>query len=189
MFLPVINVNGGTPVDWWGVARAAISTRGSLISQSFWLVATYYFNMLTTVLLARSTWPEEIEWWLIWSLACIPRSFHTSCMISAVKWVPRSELTLKGSPHLEKMWFINRQAVVSAVSLGAGRHSPLCEFANHGEEVFITPCWPWQGSYPVYLEVRPWKGHSFPLQWCSVVWICRLELATPQLYFVGCSQL
>ncbi len=44
-------------------------------------------------------------------------------MMSAVKWVPRSELTLKGSPNLEKMWFINRQAVVSAVSLGAGRHS------------------------------------------------------------------
>ncbi len=44
-------------------------------------------------------------------------------MISAVKWVPRSELTLKGSPNLEKIWFINRQAVVSAVSLGAGRHS------------------------------------------------------------------
>ncbi len=43
--------------------------------------------------------------------------------MSAVKWVPRSELTLKGSPNLEKMWFINRQAVVSAVSLGAGRHS------------------------------------------------------------------
>ncbi len=34
-----------------------------------------------------------------------------------------SELTLKGSPNLEKMGFINRQAVVSAVSLGAGRHS------------------------------------------------------------------
>ncbi len=30
---------------------------------------------------------------------------------------------LTGSPNLEKMWFINRQAVVSAVSLGAGRHS------------------------------------------------------------------
>ncbi len=44
-------------------------------------------------------------------------------MMSAVKWVPRSELPLKGSPNLEKMWFINRQAVVSAVSLGAGRHS------------------------------------------------------------------
>ncbi len=44
-------------------------------------------------------------------------------MTSAVKWVPRSELTLKGSPNLEKMWFINRHAVVSAVSLEAGRHS------------------------------------------------------------------
>ncbi len=40
-------------------------------------------------------------------------------MISVVKWVPRSELTLEGS----LMWFINRHAVVSAVSLGAGRHS------------------------------------------------------------------
>ncbi len=60
-------------------------------------------------------------------------------MTSAVKWVPRSELTLKGSPNHEKMWFINRQAV-SAVSLGAGRHCPICEFANHGEEVFVTPC-------------------------------------------------
>ncbi len=44
-------------------------------------------------------------------------------MISAVKWVPQLDLTLKGSPNLEKMWFINRQAVVSALSLGAGRHS------------------------------------------------------------------
>ncbi len=44
-------------------------------------------------------------------------------MISAVKWVPWSELTLKGSLNLEKMWFINRQAVVSVVLLGAGRHS------------------------------------------------------------------
>ncbi len=43
-------------------------------------------------------------------------------MILAVKWVPWSELTLKGSLYLEKMWFINRQAVVSAVLLGAGRH-------------------------------------------------------------------
>ncbi len=40
-----------------------------------------------------------------------------------MKWVPRSDLTLKGSPNIEKMWFINKQAVVSAVSLGAGRHS------------------------------------------------------------------
>ncbi len=32
-------------------------------------------------------------------------------------------LRVKGSPNLEKMWFINRQTVVSAVSLGAGRHS------------------------------------------------------------------
>ncbi len=61
-------------------------------------------------------------WWLISNLACIPKSFHTSCMTSAVKWVPQSELTLKGSPTLEKMWFINRKAVVSVVSLGAGRH-------------------------------------------------------------------
>ncbi len=44
-------------------------------------------------------------------------------MISAVKWVSWSELTLKGSPNFEKIWFINRQAVVFAVSLGAGRHS------------------------------------------------------------------
>ncbi len=162
MFLPVIYVNGGTPVDWWGVARAAISTRGSLISQFFWLVATYFFNMLTTVLLSQSTWPEEIGWWLIWSLACIPRSFHTSCMISAVKWVLRSELTLKGSPNLEKMWFINRQAVVSAVSLGAGRHS--IHFVNSQTRMrkyLLPPFWPWQGSYSVYLEVRPWEGHSF----------------------------
>ncbi len=53
----------------------------------------------------------------------VPLCFHTSCMISVVKWVPRSELTLKGSPNLEKMWFINRQAFVSSVSPGAGRHS------------------------------------------------------------------
>ncbi len=129
MFLPVINVNGGTPVDWWGVARAAISTRGSLISQYFWLVATYFFNMLITVLLARSTWTEEIGWWLIWSLACIPRSLHTYCMISAVKWGTRSEL----------LWFINRQAVISAVSLGAGRHS--IHFVN-SQTTWGSICYP-----------------------------------------------
>ncbi len=56
-------------------------------------------------------------------LGLYTQEFHTSCMTSAVKWVPRSELTLKGSPNLEKMWFNNRQAVVSAVSLGAGKHS------------------------------------------------------------------
>ncbi len=44
-------------------------------------------------------------------------------MILAVKWVLRSELTLKGSLYLEKIWFINRQAVISTVSLGAGRQS------------------------------------------------------------------
>ncbi len=44
-------------------------------------------------------------------------------MNSVVKWVPRSELTLKGCPNHEKMWSINRQNVVSAVSLGAWRHS------------------------------------------------------------------
>ncbi len=43
-------------------------------------------------------------------------------MTSAVKWVPRSEFTLKGSPNLEKMWFIYRHAVISVVSLSAGRH-------------------------------------------------------------------
>lgn len=30
----------------------------------------------------------------------------------AVKCVPQSEFTLDGSPNLEKIWFINRQAVV-----------------------------------------------------------------------------
>ncbi len=171
MFLSVINVNGGAPVDWWGVARAAISTRGSLTSQSLWLVATYFFNILTTVLLARSTWSEEIGWWLIWSLPCIPRSFHTSCMISAVKWVPRSELTLKGSPTLEKMWFINKQAVVCIIGS-------------------------WVVLYPLYTMLTvagvlpslfggPTMGRSF-LSFavvCSVVWICWLELATHQASF------
>ncbi len=49
----------------------------------------------------------------------MPRSFHTSCIISAVKWVPRSELTLKGSPNLEKIWFNNRQAVVFCCIVGS----------------------------------------------------------------------
>ncbi len=96
--------------------------------------------MLTTVLLARSTWPEEIEWWLIWSLACITRSVQTSCMTSAVKWVPQAELTLKVSPNLETIWFINRQAVVSAVSLRAGRHS--IHFVNSQTTLrkYLLPC-------------------------------------------------
>ncbi len=61
-------------------------------------------------------------------------------MTSAVKWVPRSELTLQGSPNLEKMWFINRQAVVSAVSLGAGRRS--IHFVNSETTVrkYLIPC-------------------------------------------------
>ncbi len=72
----------------------------------------------------------------------MPRSFHTSCIISAVKWVPRSELTLKGSPNLEKIWFIT-EAVVSAVSLGAGRHS--IHFVNSHTTVrkFVAPRRPW----------------------------------------------
>ncbi len=99
----------------------------------------------------------------------MPRSFHTSCIISAVKWVPRSELTLKGSPNLEKIWFNNRQAVVSAVSLGAGRHS--IHFVNsqtNGEEVFVAPASTVVGVLPsLFGGVRPWEDHSFPLQWCS----------------------
>ncbi len=49
-------------------------------------------------------------------------------MISTVKWVPRSELTLEGSPNLEKDWE-GREALY-----------PLCEYVDHGEEVFVTPC-------------------------------------------------
>ncbi len=72
----------------------------------------------------------------------VPLCFHTSCMISVVKWVPRSELTLKGSPNLEKMWFINRQAFVSSVSPGAGRHSicyPVLTVARVLESLFGGP--------------------------------------------------
>ncbi len=61
-------------------------------------------------------------------------------MTSTVQWVARSELTLKGSPNLETMWFIKRQAVVSAVSLGAGRHS--IHFVNSQTTVkkCLLPC-------------------------------------------------
>ena len=43
-------------------------------------------------------------------------------MTSAVKCVPLSELIRVGRPYLEKTWFISKQAVVWAVSFGAGRH-------------------------------------------------------------------
>ncbi len=42
-----------------------------------------------------------------------------------MKWVSSAR---KGSPNLEKIWLINKHAVVSAVSLGAGRH--FIHFAN-----------------------------------------------------------
>ncbi len=92
-------------------------------------------------------------------------------MISAVKWVPRSELTLKGSPHLEKMWFINRQTVVSAVSLGAGRHS--IQFVNSQTTVrkYLLPCVDHDRG-PIQSIWRSNHGkvmQTFPLQWCSVV--------------------
>lgn len=48
---------------------------------------------------------------LMWSWACAPRGFHTSLIISAVKWVPQSELTLSGSSNLAKMWIMCRGAV------------------------------------------------------------------------------
>ncbi len=60
-------------------------------------------------------------------------------MTSVVKLVPRSELTLKGSPNLEKMWFINRQAVISAVSLGAGRHSIHFVNLQTTEKKYLLP--------------------------------------------------
>lgn len=58
--LPVISSKGVTPVDLWGVALMAINTKGSLMSQSLWLAATYFFDISTTVRLVRSTWPEEM---------------------------------------------------------------------------------------------------------------------------------
>ncbi len=113
--------------------------------------------------------PKEIGWWLIWSLGLYPRSFHTPCMILAVKWVPWSELTLKGSLYLEKMWFINRQAVVSAVLLGAGRH--YIHFVNSQTMVrkyFLPRVDRGRGPtqsiiYPVLLA---WVFHMFP---CALV--------------------
>ncbi len=97
--------------------------------------------------------------------------------------VPRSELTLKGSPNLEKMWFINRQAVVSAVSLGAGRHS--IHFVNSQTTVrkYLLPRVD-RGRGPTQSIWRSDQGKSFlSLQWSSVVWVCRLKLATHQASF------
>ncbi len=140
MFLPVISVNGGTPVDWWGVVRAAVSTRGSLISQSFLLADTYFFNMLTTVRLACSTWPEEIGW-------CLYGAWPVYLGVSTLPaWLWRwsgflgQSWPLKIVRNLEEMWFINRQAVVSAISLGAGRHS--IHFVNSQTTVrkYLLPC-------------------------------------------------
>ena len=101
----------------------AIKAKGSLTSQSLWLLATNFLSMLTTVLFARSTWPDDWGWWLMWNVAFTPNASHTSCMTWAVKCVPLSESTLAGRPKREKTWFMRRQAVVSAVSFGAGRRS------------------------------------------------------------------
>ncbi len=60
-------------------------------------------------------------------------------MTLAVKWVPRTALTLKGSPNLEKMWFIDKQAVVSAVSLGAGRHSIHFVYSQTTARKYLLP--------------------------------------------------
>ncbi len=80
-------------------------------------------------------------------------------MILAVKWVPRSELTLKGSLNLEKMWFINRQAV-SVVSLGAERHS--IHFVNSQTTVrkYLLPVFTMAGVLPS-LFGYPTMGRSF----------------------------
>ncbi len=60
-------------------------------------------------------------------------------LMSAVKWVPRSELTLKGSPNLEKMWFITGRLLFLLYHWELEALYSLCEFADHGEEVFVTP--------------------------------------------------
>ena len=44
-------------------------------------------------------------------------------MTPAVKWVPLSESMDNGRPQRLMTWFISKRAVVSAVSLGAGKHS------------------------------------------------------------------
>ncbi len=115
-------------------------------------------------------------------------------MTSVVKWVPRSELTLKGSPnltftftfshladafiqsdlqlgtlHLEKMWFINRQAVVSAVSLGAGRHS--IHFVNSQTTVrkYLLPRVD-RGRVPAQSIWRSDHGKVIPFLFSSARW-------------------
>ncbi len=90
-------------------------------------------------------------------------------MTSAVKWVPQSELTLKGSPNLEKMWFIKRQAVLSAVSLGAGRHS--IHFVNSQTTVrkYLLPSVD-RGRGPTQSILRSDHGKLVPFLYSGARW-------------------
>ncbi len=119
MLLPVINVNKGTLVDWCGVARAAISTRGSLISLIDRHVLLQHADHVPVgpFNLTHGNWVMAYM-----ELGLYTQEFPHFLHDFSSEVGLRSELTLKCSPNLEKMWFINRQAVVSAVSLGAGRH-------------------------------------------------------------------
>ncbi len=108
--------------------------------------------MLTTVLLARVPLDrKKLGDGLCGVWPVCPGVSIRLAIISAVKWVSAVRVTLKGSPNLEKIWFNNRQAVVSAVSLGAGRHS--IHFVNSQITVrkYLLPRVDrGRGSYPVY---------------------------------------
>ncbi len=150
MFLPVINVNGGTPVDWWGVARAGHQYQRKfdipiLLIGGHILLQHADHCFIGPFNLTRGNWVMAYM-----ELACTPRSFHTSCMMSAVKWVPRSELALKASKSWKDV-VLNRQAVVLLYhgSWGALLSTSWIRRPRWGKYLFTRV--DRAGAYPVYL--------------------------------------
>ena len=149
---------------WWGVDLMAINTKGSFTSQSLPLAFTYFLSMPTMVWLARSTCPDDWGWLATWNFASTPSISHKAVITVAVKWVPRSESMDKGRPQQLKTWLTSKMAVVSAVTLGAGRHSTHLVKAELMVRRYFLPLEDFvDGADPVHFEVGPGKGDSPPL--------------------------
>ncbi len=73
---------------------------------------------------------------------------------------PRSELTLKGSPNLERCGSLTGRLLFFCCIIGSWEALyPLREFADHGEEVFVTPRD--RGRGPTQSIWRSDQGKSF----------------------------
>ncbi len=104
-------------------------------------------------------------------------------MMSAVKCVPRSELTLKAVQILRRCGSLTGKLLFLLYRWELGGTLSTREFADHGEEVFVTLALTVAGVLPS-LFGGPTRGKSF-LSFAVglVVWVCRLKLATHQASF------